>query len=152
MLNDSHRTRLRIAMRLIDEKMAAIESRLAHPDERRLMFEVNNDLTADLEQKLRAQLEAVYRLIAALKNRFELSREIRPASRDILQGLPQLWVMLQESDSKHLRGYGRLDPADHAALDPQIQQLATLVLQMESLMLGNRTATAPAVNESERSC
>lgn len=141
MLNDAHRRNLRIVLNLVEEKMKAVESRLARPEESGLLYTVKSDLHPDVEATLRRQVAAAYMLIRRLKARFALPTETTLASREILKGLPQLWVMLQESESRRLRGYGDIDPDDAAALDPLIEQLAQLMLDMEAVALGHRIPT-----------
>jgi hypothetical protein len=136
-LNDAQRTSLRIVMSLIEEKMRDIEARLASPEEHGLMFDVCNDLAPDVEQALRLTVAEVYALISTLRDRLALPREVKPVSREILKGLSQLWVVLQESDSQRLRRYGDVDPALGASLDPEIEALARLMLELEHLAIGN---------------
>lgn len=134
MLNESHRLKLRIALTLIEQKMKAIELRLAHPQERGLMFDMSGDLDDGMEQILRQKMREVYGLLRILKDRFALSSESTPASRDILRGLPELWAMVQETNSRHLRGYGEVEPPDAAVLDPLLRNLGYLLYDMERVV------------------
>ena len=138
MLNDAQRTSLRILMSLIEEKMRAVEFRLVHPDEQALMFEVRNDLSPDMPQMVREKVTEVSRLIQILRDHLALPREIRPASRELTTGLSQLWVFLQESDSKGLQRYGDVAPAVSPALDVHIERLANLMLEMEDVISEHR--------------
>lgn len=148
MLNEAQQRNLRIVLCLIEEAMRAIERRLTRPEERGLMFEVRNDLAPDAVRALRQKLPDVYAIIEGLRDRFALPGEIRYAGREVLKGLPQFWVMLQESDSKGLRRYGDVDPALGPVLDPRINRLARLMIEMEALAMGNTEAgRAPASAE-----
>lgn len=147
MLNDAHRRNLRVVLGLVEEKMKAIESRLAQPEEHGLMDEIKPDLRPDVEATLRRQVDAAYTLIRRLKDQFALPTETTLASREIFKGLPQIWVMLQESDSRRLQGYGEVDPADAAVLDPLIEQLARLVLDMEAVALGHGDSPTSSMGE-----
>jgi len=138
MLNDAQRTSLRIVMRMIEEKMREIEFRLDHPDERALMFDVNNDLSPNISQALREKIAEVSGLIQTLRDRLVLPREVRPASRELLKGLAQLWVVLQESDSERLRRYGEVSPTLAPVLDVEIVRLAHLMLELEDIVLDHR--------------
>jgi hypothetical protein len=146
-LNDAQRTSLRIVMSLIEEKMRDIEARLASPEEHGLMFDVCNDLAPDVEQALRLTVAEVYALISTLRDRLALPREVKPVSREILKGLSQLWVVLQESDSQRLRRYGDVDPALGASLDPEIEALARLMLELEEAVSARIEPPAQAVSE-----
>ena len=138
MLNDAQRNSLRIVMSMIEEKMRAVELKLAHPDEQALMFKVHNDLSSDMPQMLGEKIAEVSRLIQILRDRFALPREIRPASKELLTGLSQLWVVLQESDSKGLQRFGDVHPAVSPALDAEIERLARLKLDLEDIVLDHR--------------
>lgn len=147
MLNDAQHISLRIVMRLIEEKMRAIDRQLANPEEHGLLFEVRNDITPDTERALRQPIQEVYTLIGALKEQFALPLETELASREILKGLPQLWVMLQESDAKGLQRFGAVDPALAQVLDPQICRLARLMLELERIGLGNIEPASHSVGQ-----
>lgn len=131
MLNDAQRTSLGIVMRMIEEKMRAIEARLARPDERALTFKVHNDIPPDTAQTLRERIAEVYALIETLCDRLALPLDVKSASRDALTGLMPLWVVLQESTSKRLQRYGAVDPSLASVLDSKIEALARLMVEMD---------------------
>jgi hypothetical protein len=137
MLNDAQRNHLRILMSRIEEKMRAIEFRLGHPDKNGLMSEIRNDITHEIAQVLREKLPEVYDLIRTLRDQLALPRESKQLSRELMMGLPQLWVVLQESDSKSLRRYGDVDHALAPVLDPQIETLARLMFELEHITRGD---------------
>jgi hypothetical protein len=138
MLNDAQRSSLRILMSLIEEKMRAIELRIAHPDEDALMFEVRDDFRSELSQAVRGKTAEVFCLIETLRDRLALPREIRPATIELRTGLSQLWVFLQEADSKRLGRFGDVHPALAPALDFSIERLARLMLEIEKLVSEHR--------------
>jgi hypothetical protein len=149
MLNESQRTYLRIVLRLIEEKMRAIEFRLANPQEHGLMFEVSNDMTPEMERWLREKVAVVYSLIMTLRDRFALPVETKQASREVAKGLSsQHWVALKESDSRSLRRYGPIDAALAPVLDPLIETLARLMLELEDQAVGKGEATLRATGEN----
>ena len=137
MLNDAQRTSLGIVMRMLEEKMRAVEARLASPEEQALTFEIRNDLTPAMVQVLREKIDEVYALIRALCDRFALPPDVKPASRDALTGLMPLWVVLQESTSERLRRYGEVDPSLAHVLDPKIGALARLMVEMDAAARGD---------------
>lgn len=135
MLNEAQRTRLEIVLRAVEDKMRAIQHLVDQYEESRLMSELINDLTQDSRTALKKKIPAVYDRIRCLRDRFQLNREARPASREIFGGLSLLWVALQESDSKRLQGYGDLDPLDAQTLDPEIEKLAGWMLDFEQIVV-----------------
>ncbi len=147
MLNEAQRNNLRIVMNMIEEKMRAIESRLDHPEEQRLMSEIRNDTTAETARALREKIPKVYDLIRTLRDRLALPRESKPLSRELLMSLPQLWVVLQESDSKSLRRFGDVNQTLAPLLDPQIDALARLVFELEDITIGKGPSASRTVGE-----
>jgi hypothetical protein len=136
MLNDAQRMNLGIVMRMLEEKMRAIEARLARPEERALTFEVQNDIPPDTAQALRERIVEVYALIETLRDRLALPLDVKSASRDVLTGLMPLWVVLQESTSKRLLRYGEVDPSLASILDSKIEAMARLMVEMDDAARG----------------
>lgn len=153
MLNDAQRRLLRIVLALVEDKMRAIEQQLERPPGPGLMSAVDQDVTPELARHLRKRLAAVRPIIGRLKERFDLPIETKLASRELFKGVPQLWVMLQESDGARLRGYGPVDPTDEASLNPDIHALTRLMLEIQNLLLTQQSAEPlPRVPRSAMSC
>ena len=147
MLNEAQRNSLCIVMSMIEGKMRSMESRLDHPEEQRLMSEVRNDTTPEIAQALRKKIPEVYDLIRTLRDRLALPRESKPLSRELLMGLPQLWVVLQESDSKSLRRFGEVNQTLAPLLDPRIDALARLMFELEDITIGKVPSVSRTVGE-----
>lgn len=148
MLNHAQQNRLRNAMGWIEERMRAIELRLTIREERGLMFHIQNNISPDMERALREKIQAVYRVIGEVQTQFELAPERKLASRDILTGLPQLWVMLQETGAKGLARYGTVDPVVALRLDPQIKLLGRLMFELVDMALGCDGPAVHSVSET----
>lgn len=138
MLNDAQQRNLQIVMRLIEEKMRAMEFRLIHVEEHGLMFEIRNDVSPDTVPVLRQHIKEVDNILGELQRRFSLPMEATPTSRELIKGLSQLWVFLQESDSKGLRRFGDVHPGVSPALDVKIERLSVLMLEIENTILDHR--------------
>lgn len=147
MLNDSQRTSLSIALRLADQQLRAIESVLERPQENRVMYEIRDDLTPAMRQRLPVLIEAVNALIKELRDMLHLHREVAPASRQAFKGLPILWEVLQESTSARLRRYGEVDPRLGSALDPELKKLESLLMEMEEILFVPRRREASVAAE-----
>jgi hypothetical protein len=138
MLNDSQRVSLRIAFRLIDERMREIEAILERPEEVGVMYEVRDDLSPAMRERLPEKISAVRAILKNLRDRLALSAEITTARREAFKGLPYLWEVLEESTSKRLRRYGAVDDRLARILDPQIQSLETLIIELEHILNGTQ--------------
>jgi hypothetical protein len=151
MLNDSQRTSLKIALRLVDEKMQKIETLLEKPRVIGVIYEVRDDLSPAVREQLPGKIAAVRAIIKDLQDRFSLSREIVMASREAFTGLPYLWEVLQESTSGRLRRYGEVDPRVGPALDPKLKKLESMLMEMEEILFVPQSREASAAgNRSSR--
>lgn len=151
MLNAAQRTNLGIVMRMIEEKMRAIEFRLSHPSEHALMFDVRDDLPPMMTGVLREKIAEVYALIEWLRDGLGLPREVKTASQDVRTGLAQRWVSLQESVAEQLRRYGEVDPSVAPVLDPKIEALARLMIEMDdTVLVGSRPMSGDGSHERPR--
>jgi hypothetical protein len=140
MLNEAQERSIHIVMRLIEEKMKSVERLLEQGDQQGVTFQVTQDLTPDMVRTLHATVPEVYALLKEICERFSLAAEIKPVSREVLKGLPELWVMLEESDSRNLGRYGDVDPRVGPLLDPAVQKLGNLMFQLQHLLLPNNGA------------
>jgi DNA-directed RNA polymerase subunit L len=147
MLNESQARFLRVVLTRIEEKVRAIERQIAHPEGCGVLIEWRTDTAPEMEEALQRAIRNVYAVIGGLKEQFELAAETRLASRELAKGLPQLWAMLQESDARSLRRYGAVAPGLSPVLDPQIETLARLMLELEDLAIGHPTVTRPAPSD-----
>ena len=142
MLNDSQRTSLSIALRLVDQNIKKIETILEKPREVGVMYEIQDDLRPAMRELLPGKIEAVRALIKSLRDRFSLPREITPASREAFKGLPLLWEIIQEASSARLRRYGSVDARLGPLLDPELKKLETLVMKLEEILFVPRKQEA----------
>ncbi len=138
MLNEAQQRNLHIVMRLIEEKMRALEVRLVRPEEHGVMFEISDDMSADIAPALRQEIQEVMTILRELKHSFSLPRETMLTSQELIRGLSQLWVSLQESDSKGLRRFGDVHSAVSPALDSQVERLAEFMLRMGDIIRERR--------------
>lgn len=151
MLNDAQERNLQIVMRLVEEKMRALEDRLVSPEEHGLMFEIGNDVSADIALPLQQGIQEVMTVLRELKDHFSLPCEITPTSQELTRGLSSLWVSLQECDSKGLRRFGDVHSSVSPALDSQVQRLSELMLKMGTIIREHRCLEMVAAQKEQPS-
>jgi hypothetical protein len=149
MLNDSQRTSLKIALRLVDEQMKKIEAVLENPREVGAIYEFHDDLSPAMRELIPGKVAAIRAILKDVKDRFTLSPEIIVASREAFKSLPYLWQVLQESTSARLRRYGEVDPRLGPALDPELKKLEKLLMEMESILFVPRKSEDSAVSGNQ---
>lgn len=151
MLNDAQVRNIQIVMRLIEEKMRALEARLICSEEHGVMFEISNDMSVDIAPALQQEIQEVMTILRELKHCFSLPRETTPTSQELIRGLSSLWVSLQECDSKGLRRFGDVHSSVSPALDSQVERLAQLMLKMGDIIREHRCPDMVAAQNEQPS-
>ena len=84
---------------------------------------------------LRSLITEARLTITTLAETFSLPHEERDARRELDGRLVQIWSSLEDTRPRRLEGYGPMDPAAAALLDPRIGQLIDLVNAMRDEVL-----------------
>jgi hypothetical protein len=98
------------------------------------MVSLANPLSQEQRVRLSDLVGQARALIATLAERFGLKHETSDLAREAHGRLVGMWTALEDTRSRKLRRYGRVDPALSAALDPEIQKLVDLVLAMDEVL------------------
>lgn len=135
-LNRHQERALAVALRLLEERLAEIDSLMERGEEgvlyRRPVARLSTEQRARMEQ-LMAELRAT---IGSLAATFRLPRDEQDPVRRIAGLLSVTWEQLGEIDSRRLGAYGSVDPGLGETLDPAMQHLAQLVLELREVASG----------------
>ncbi len=134
--NGRHAVGLRL--RLLEERLATVRRLLLEGEEGRLYRRRRPSITADREARMLALIEDAVAEIAAAADRWRVPRVEQDAAARIGGILAIAWQGIGEALASNLRGFGEVDPVLAAELDPSIERLMDLVLELE------RTLVRPA--------
>ncbi len=99
-----------------------------------LLIRAQDDLTARQRERLRSHMEQLRSELQRLTEEMEINIKRQSRQRAITALLSSNIVNLEESDSKSLRGYGRLPEETAQRLDTEISRLTTILEQMMKAM------------------
>ena len=132
-LNRNQERAVAIRLRLLEERLAII-GRLMDQDERGRLYRRDR---APYSAKQRARMEAliveIRAEIAHIADTFGLASEEQDAARRIVGLLGITWEGLGDVRTGRLRGLGDVDPALREQLNPSVERLMDLVLDLQGI-------------------
>ena len=99
-----------------------------------ILYEWKNDLPDDAKPLLSERIRNVREAIEQAASRFSLEKRERRASDDAFGRLPYCWQILEDAKAARLVRYGEVAEGLDKELDPLIETIITLVLEMESIL------------------
>jgi hypothetical protein len=134
LLNESQQRRLEATLYLVDKAMGEIVGYLHEGPPGGEMYVTANDLTPFQRDALLRICADTREKVACVKNAFELPARTGDLGRIIAAQVSSLWENVHNCRSKNLRGFGKLDPVLAETLDPQLDEIITLLDAMMSVL------------------
>ncbi|MBI1744830.1 hypothetical protein HYR54_17445 [Candidatus Acetothermia bacterium] len=119
-------------LRSVEEEMAEIERLIRSEGEEGVLYRVRNSLREVERRELLEKIKQVRQGLFDLKELFDFPTEERDVVPTIRALLSHGWVVLCETESKQLKGFGNPEPELAAALDPWIEKLIELVQEIQA--------------------
>ena len=134
MLNKEQKRGLTIALRIVEENMQKIEQLLENKTYEGILYDTNCSVAPDAKEEILKRVSLVKDRIKILSNLFALEKEYREGLRKIFGILPSCWEIIENVKSKRLKRYGDVQDGLDNVLDPQLNRITDLILEMEHLL------------------
>jgi len=121
-------------LRTVEEHLRSIEAMLDQEDYPGILYEWKNDLPDDAKPLLSARILKIREAVELAAGRFALEKRDRRASDEAFGKLPYCWQILEDAKAARLVRYGEVAKGLDRELDPLIETIITLVLEMESVL------------------
>jgi hypothetical protein len=132
-LNPYQKTSVTTALHWLEKALYAIEETLA-ADRRGTLYRVSTQLSSEQMRVTRELIEAMRQEIATTARELGLQAREEDGRRAIVAQLASAWEGLEDAKSAKLVRYGAVDPSLKDSLDPHLDKLIALVLQLEHLV------------------
>jgi hypothetical protein len=133
-LGENHRRVISVVMRGLEQMADDIERWMEKKPG--LLIRREQDLSPAQQSRLRTLAAELRRELVRIAGELELSPAVQSPGRSISALLSAMLVQLEESDSKRLRGYGRMPEEAAEKLDGEISHLIALLEQMAGVVEG----------------
>ena len=132
-LNKNQERAVAVRLRLLEERLATM-ARLMDDDERgRLYRRARAPYSAEQRARIEAVIVEIRAEIDHVADTFGLASEEQDAARRIVGLLGITWEGLGDVRTGRLRGLGDVDPALREQLNPSIERLMDLVLDLQEV-------------------
>jgi hypothetical protein len=147
-LSDNHRRAITTTLWLLDERLCEFEQ-IAHGREvRSVLYHERNDLSAAERKRLLQEIARAHETIREIRNTLLLEPRVQVLSRLLRGTSSSMWETLVETQSKRLRGYGKVPRTLAQYLDPSLERLVDCVLNINRMTEGHKDERA--LDDGER--
>lgn len=129
-LNESQARSITVTLRLLEERLVEIE-RLLTVNEHGILYSRVATFTPRRQEEMRQLIGELRAGIKTVTETFELKHEPQDPARRIVGLLAITWESIEEMYARRLRAHGEVDPDVQDALDPWVEKLTRLVLELE---------------------
>ena len=134
MLNKDQKRGLTIALRIVEENMQKIEQILENKTYEGILYDTNCSVAPDAKEEILKRVSFIKARINYIATVFALEKEYREGLRKIFGILPSCWEIIENVKSKRLKRYGDVQNGLDMVLDPQLNAITDLILEMEQLL------------------
>lgn len=129
--NPSQKRAVAVRLRLLEERLAVIRRLMDQDELGRLYRRDRAQLSAEQRARMETLLAGIRAEIARVADTFDLAIEHQDAARRIAGLLGVTWEGLGDVRAGRLGGLGKVDPALRELLDPSVERLMQLVLELK---------------------
>jgi hypothetical protein len=122
-LSESHRSRIRITLTLLDEALVAFAEWSQGREARAVLYAEDNDLSLRQQEVILAGVHGIRQIMQEMRDNLELEINPRSVTKNILASCYILWVDVLEMTGKYLKGLGEPSQELVNYLDPKLQEV-----------------------------
>lgn len=135
MLNDSQRRGLSITLRNVEESLEHIGRILKNDGYSGVLYETRYDITKEIRKEISNRIPLAIAEIEKIAEIFHFEVEIGWASNAAYSKLPYCWEILENARAKRLKRYGDISKGLGEELDPHLDAIIKILLEMERILL-----------------
>lgn len=134
MLNPSQKNALRLTLELLEDELRRLRRLLQKGEGQRLLLHIVDDLTEEEKSLLNERIDRLISYVIHLKDSFDLTNRERVLRRIVKATSVYLSAQVEEVISDKLKGYGETTLEVKATLDPILNDMISILRQMESII------------------
>jgi hypothetical protein len=135
LLNPSQRGSVAVSLKMFEEQLRLTSAWLDGREENGILYCRKLNLTPARRQVARQRVAAALQMIANLAQEISLEQEVEDPAGLIRGEFSVSWANLIDTQSRKLKRYGDVNPEAKNVLDPAIQKLAQLAMELASIFI-----------------
>ena len=149
-LTEPQQRSLTVTLRLFEQALRKAARLLSEEDEVGILYSWKSHLSLEHRQLIQQKISLTLIDLAELSKELGLESAEYSIESTIMAEMSNSWANLEESQSKRLKGYGELDPRAIELIDPAIEHLTRIALEISNLMSANQQQEKPEDARNEK--
>ena len=134
LLNPYQKNSLRVSLIMFEENLRSAQEWLDGRVEKGILYQRKLSISEEKRGQAIEAIGAALQMIRELAQVFELENQVEDASSLLGGELSVSWANLLDTQAGKLRRYGDVHPELSGILDPNIQNLAGIALQLSTIL------------------
>jgi len=134
MLNPIQKNALRVTLELLEDELRQLRRLLQKSEGERLLLHIVDDLTEEEKSLLNEGIDRLISYVIHLKDSFDLTNRERVLRWVVKATSVYLSAQVEEVISDKLKGYGEITLKVKETLDPILNEMISILRQMESIV------------------
>lgn len=135
MLNKDQKRGLTIALRIMEENIRDIEQVFNSDNYNGILYDTKCNMDEGVKKEILKRVLLMKDRIKVLSERFDLEKEQRDQAKGIFGKMSSCWSILEDVRAKRLKRYGVVSSRLEGILDPHLNGIIDLILDIERLLL-----------------
>lgn len=137
MLDKNQKRGLTIALRAMEENIRYVEQVFNNGDYNGVLYDMKCNMEEGVKREIFKRVLLIKDRIKELSKRFDLEKEPRDQAKEIFGKLSSCWCILEDVKAGKLKRYGVIADELEDVLDPHLNGIIDLILDIERLLLEN---------------
>jgi hypothetical protein len=133
-LGESHRRVIGSGMLIVDSAAVRILDLLDERNSPAAIKAVEGSITDEEKQEIKARLLQLQELIASLVTKYDIEPSKKNLRRILASEVSQIWVCLEDSRPRRIRGYGAIRSSTAEALETELQEMLRIANRLRTLL------------------
>jgi hypothetical protein len=134
MFNPSQKRFLMVTLREVEDKLRRLKGLLQDNKEEELFSRIKDDIGQEEKNLLSEKIDYLIAYLANLKKLFDLGESEFVLRYIVKATSAYLSIQLEEAMSNRLKGYGEIMNGLKETLDPKLNEMKSVLRQMESIV------------------
>ena len=136
MLNEAQERSLSATFQIVEDRLREMEVALKGADYIGILREKINDVPPEVRSAVLQKADLIKERIKVLSEILHLQKRRTETTSETIARLAYCWEILQEAKTKHLKRFGEPEAGLEEIIDPQIDAIIDLLMEIERLLRG----------------
>jgi len=130
---ENHRRAIGTTLILLDELLSEFEQIARGRETRSVLYREKNSLTPEQRERLLSEITRMREVMLEIAETIGIEAKVEDLGRKVWGSSSAFWEVLVQTESKYLKGYGKVAQGLANYLDPQIEALVESLIGISEI-------------------